>query len=529
MSPLEHGETFVTDDGAETDLDLGNYERYLGITLTRDNNITTGKIYSHVIEKERRGDYLGRTVQIVPHIVNAIVDWVERAGRVPVDETGQEPDVCIIELGGTVGDIESMPFVEAMTQLRARAGRDNFMQIHVSYVPSVHGEQKTKPTQMAIRTIRSAGLFPDSIAIRAEKPLEPAIIEKISRFCAVSPENCLNVYDLPSTYQVPIHLESQGLVEILKSTLRLGDISIPPAMTSKGAKIWHTWKSLAMERPVDDVEIVMVGKYLSQPDAYLSVEKSLEHSAMKCKRKLRLIRVDAEELEAEMQRKNPANTRGFGQRGCEGMIAAARWAREQKVPYLGICLGMQIAVIEAARSLAGFDNIIGNSEEFDASSDDRIVISMPEHHTGKMGGTMRLGLRPTYFQPGTDWSRLKALYAATAGDANISAINERHRHRYEVNPKYTDVLEKVGFSFIGKDDTSMRNEIIEIREHPWFVGVQYHPEYRSKVLSPSRPFLGFVAASAGVLDEITRELEREAHAEGVNGTTVNGENGKAAF
>lgn len=274
---------------------------------------------------------------------------------------------------------------------------------------------------------------------------------------------------------MPIHLESQGLVEILKSTLRLGDISIPPAMTSKGAKIWHTWKSLAMERPVDDVEIVMVGKYLSQPDAYLSVEKSLEHSAMKCKRKLRLIRVDAEELEAEMQRKNPAKYHqawhsvctakgilvpgGFGQRGCEGMIAAARWAREQKVPYLGICLGMQIAVIEAARSLAGFDNIIGNSEEFDASSDDRIVISMPEHHTGKMGGTMRLGLRPTYFQPGTDWSRLKALYAATAGDANISAINERHRHRYEVNPKYTDVLEKVGFSFIGKDDTSMRNEV----------------------------------------------------------------------
>ncbi|KAF4548759.1 CTP synthase [Elsinoe fawcettii] len=558
MNPKEHGECFVLDDGGEVDLDLGNYERYLNITLTRDNNITTGKIYQHVIEKERRGDYLGHTVQVVPHVIEAIEEWVERVAKIPVDDTGEEPDVCIIELGGTVGDIESMPFVEAMTQLRVRAGRDNFMQVHVSYVPMVHGEQKTKPTQMAIKAVRSAGLIPDLIACRCESPLDGGVIDKVSRFCQVPVNQVLAVRDMPSTYQVPILLNEQGLLKICTSILRLDALQIDPSLVTKGKKIWRTWTDLAMglDHVHESVNVVLVGKYLEQPDSYLSVIRSLEHSAMKCRRKLKLTMVDSEHLESKHQSKNPAAYHkawhnlctasgilvpgGFGTRGTEGMISAANWARQNGTPYLGICLGMQIAVIEFARSKCGMTLPVATSEEFDGTDSDRVIISMPEHHPGKLGGTMRLGLKPTIWQPNTEWSRLRALYAAAPSKSathtgpkptlSEAHILERHRHRYEVNPEYISKLEKEGLTFIGKDESGVRQEIIELKDHPWFVGVQFHPEYLSRVLGPSKPYLGFVAAAAGMLEQITNDLRSDSLSEGVDGLGVNGVNGEhAAF
>ncbi|KAK7713603.1 CTP synthase ura7 [Botryosphaeria dothidea] len=525
-----HGEVFVLSDGGEVDLDLGNYERYLNITLTRENNITTGKIYQHVIEKERRGDYLGKTVQVVPHITDAIQAWIERVSKIPVDDTNEEPDVCIVELGGTVGDIESMPFVEAMTQLRHRAGKNNFLNIHVSYVPTINGEQKTKPTQHAVKSVRSAGLIPDLIACRCERPLERSTIEKIAHHCQVEVEQVVAVRDMPTIYQVPVLLEEQGLIHLLRKALKLDAMNTPSAMVKKGEKIWKTWKDLTVTQDhyFETVNIVLVGKYIELHDSYLSVIKSLEHSAMRCRRKLNLIWVDAEHLEPSTRGSDPAKFHkawhevctasgilvpgGFGQRGTEGMMAAAKWARDNKTPYLGVCLGMQVAVIEYARDMCGIAG--ATSEEFNSKADDRVIIFMPEIDKETMGGTMRLGLRPTVFQPGSEWSRLRALY----GEA--PQILERHRHRYEVNPEYIERLEKAGLNFVGKDEKGERMEIIELKEHPYFVGVQYHPEYLSRVLEPSKPYLGFVAASAGCLPKITTEMlveAKESLANGVNG------------
>lgn len=529
MNPREHGEVYVLDDGGEVDLDLGNYERYLDVTLTRDNNITLGKVFSQVIERERRGDYLGKTVQVVPHVTSAIEEWITRVAKVPIDDTGEEPDACIIELGGTIGDIEGMAFVEALCELKRNLPRDDFMQVHVSYVPIVHGEQKTKPTQMAIKAVRSYGLVPDLIACRCEKPLEAATVDKVARFCQVSVEHVLNVRDMPSTYQVPILLHEQKMLEMMTSTLRLDALKLSPALIQKGEHIWDTWKKLCLglQHLTEKVEIVLVGKYLDNPDSYLSVIRSLEHAAMHCRLKHVIKYVDAEHLEPATQRTDPAAYHkawhdvctaagilvpgGFGERGTEGMIAAAKWARENQTPYLGVCLGMQIAVIEFARSVCGVPKPQATSYEFDATDEDRLIISMPEHHPGKLGGTMRLGLRPTIWQPDTQWSRLRALY----GLKNES-INERHRHRYEVNPAYIDQLQEKGLNFIGKDDTGVRQEIIELKDHPWFVGVQFHPEYLSRVLEPSKPYLGFIAASAGILDQITK-AEQSAR---LNGTTI---------
>ncbi|KAH9883614.1 CTP synthase N-terminus-domain-containing protein [Xylariomycetidae sp. FL2044] len=527
MNPKEHGECFVLNDGGEVDLDLGNYERYLGISLTRENNITTGKIYRHVIEKERKGDYLGKTVQVVPHITDAIQDWIERVARIPVDDSNEEPDVCIIELGGTVGDIESMPFVEALTQLRHRAGKGNFINIHVSYVPIIHGEQKTKPTQHAVKSVRSAGLIPDLIACRCEFPLEAATVTKIAHHCQVDVEQVIVVRDMPTIYQVPMLLEEQGMIPLLRSTLALDRLTLAPALIKKGSEIWTKWnETVAQKHHLETVDITLVGKYIELHDSYLSVVKSLEHSAMRCNRKLNLIWVDAEHLEEGTRNTEPAKFHkawhevctasgilvpgGFGQRGTEGMVAAAKWAREQGTPYLGICLGMQVAVIEYARHMCNLTH--ATSEEFKAQAEDKVIIYMPEVDKTQMGGTMRLGLRPTLFQPGSEWSKLRALY----GEA--PDVHERHRHRYEVNPEYIERLEKAGLNFIGKDEEGKRMEIIELKNHPYFVGVQYHPEYLSRVLDPSRPYLGFVAASANCLDEVTRDvLVKSKKINGVNG------------
>ncbi|RMZ68017.1 CTP synthase [Pyrenophora seminiperda CCB06] len=495
MNPKEHGEVFVLSDGGEVDLDLGNYERYLNITLTRDNNITTGKIYQHVIERERKGEYLGKTVQVVPHITDAIQDWIEKVARIPVDDSGEEPDVCIIELGGTVGDIESMPFIEAMSQLRRRAGKNNFMQIHVSYVPVIHGEQKTKPTQQAIKAVRSNGLIPDLIACRCERELEASAVEKIAHFCQVDNEQVLVVRDMPSIYQVPMLLEQQKLIPMVRQFLALEGLTITPQMLQKGKHTWNQWKSLTGHdtRFHDSVTIALVGKYVELQDSYLSVVKSLEHATMRCRKKLDICWVDSDHLELKCQTTDPAKFHDAWHKVVKA--AAAKWARENKTPYLGICLGMQIAVIEYARNVCGIKN--ATSEEFNGDAENKLVMFMPEVDKTTMGGTMRLGLRPTLFQPGSEWSRLRALYAGK------DEILERHRHRYEV---------------------------IEIKDHPWYVGVQFHPEYLSRVLDPSRPYLGFVAASAGMLDEITRDyqqgapnnLEAEGITNGVSGLKING-------
>ncbi|CZT47466.1 probable CTP synthase [Rhynchosporium secalis] len=518
MNPTEHGEVFVLDDGGEVDLDLGNYERYLNITLTRENNITTGKIYQHVINRERKGDYLGKTVQVVPHLTDALQDWIERVAKIPVDDTNESPDVCIIELGGTVGDIESAPFIEGMRQLKRRAGKGNFMQIHVSLIPVIQGEQKTKPTQQAIRDVGRAGLVPDLIACRCDVPLEKGTIDKIAMFCQVEPDQVVAVHNVSSTYHVPLLLEKQGLISTVREILKLDDIPKAQSLVDRGQRTWTEWNKLTtqQERLFDDVTIVLVGKYTSLHDSYLSVIKSLEHSAMRCGKKLKLVWVDSSNLEEQVRKEDPATFHkawhevctadgilvpgGFGKRGIEGMIAAAKWARTNKTPYLGICLGMQIAVIEYARNVCNIT--AAGSEEHNDTCADKIIIFMPEIDKTSLGGTMRLGLRPTIFQPGSEWSRLRLLYGEKV------EIHERHRHRYEVNPAYIDQLTASGLNFVGKDDKGERMEIVELKDHPWYVGVQFHPEYLSRVLDPSKPYLGFVAAAAGCLEKVTKDMAR---------------------
>ncbi|KAJ7597758.1 CTP synthase N-terminus-domain-containing protein [Mycena floridula] len=510
MRPTEHGEVYVLNDGGEVDLDLGNYERYLDVTLSRDNNITTGKIYREVIEKERKGEYLGKTVQIVPHVTNAIQDWIERVSKIPVDETGEEPDVCIVELGGTVGDIESAPFVEAMRQFQFRVGHENFALIHVSLVPDMHGEQKTKPTQTTVHSLRGLGLLPDLIACRLLGPqsLLPATKEKISMFCHVAAEQVFGVHDVSSVYHVPLLLQSQGIVEYLTKRLNLGQVGVTPAMRERGLSLGKRWRELTggQERIFDTVNIALVGKYTDLKDSYMSVIKSLEHSAFRVHRKLILQWVESSDLEPETKETNPAKYHdawravvgaggilvpgGFGARGTEGMISAIKYAREQKIPFLGICLGFQLAVIEWARNGCAIGD--ATSTEFNEDTPSPAIIFMPEISKTHMGGTMRLGLRPTLFEPGTEeWSQARKLYAGK------DTVWERHRHRYEVNPSWVDRLQHGKFTFVGKDEKAERMQILELRDHPFYLGLQAHPEFCTRPLNPSPPFLGFVAAACG--------------------------------
>ncbi|KAI1265657.1 CTP synthase N-terminus-domain-containing protein [Xylariaceae sp. FL1019] len=512
MSPAEHGECFVLGSGSEVDLDLGNYERYLSLTLTGDNNITTGKVYLDVINKERKGDYLGRTVQIVPHVVDAIKDWIRRVAHTSVDGSGVEPDVCIIELGGTVGDIESMPFLEALTQMRHEVGNKAFVNIMVSYVPVVHGEQKTKPTQHAVKSIRSHGLIPDVIACRCEKPLDEGTVRKISLHCQVERDQVVVVRDMPTIYQVPLLLHDQELVGRLLSRMDLSPWSIPPYMKEKGNEIWQAWKTIATSAGRATVDIALVGKYVSSPDAYMSVTKALEHSSMHLRCTLNLIWIDAEHLEPEMEASDSAKYKsawerlrtasglivpgGFGKRGVLGMMLASQWARTENIPFLGVCLGFQVAVMQFARDLCSLPN--ADSQEFDDQTNEPVIVYMPEIDRQKMGGTMRLGLHETIFQPGSEWSKIRALYGGG------ETCKERHRHRYEVNPQFVDQLQAAGIQFVGKDETGQRMEIFELKDHPYFVGTQFHAEYQSRVLDPSKPYLGFIAASAGCLDEVLK-------------------------
>uniref|UniRef100_A0A7N8Y011 CTP synthase n=1 Tax=Mastacembelus armatus TaxID=205130 RepID=A0A7N8Y011_9TELE len=474
FSPYEHGEVFVLDDGGEVDLDLGNYERFLDIRLTKDNNLTTGKIYQSVINKERKGDYLGKTVQVVPHITDAIQEWVMKQACVSVDDDGVEPQICVIELGGTVGDIESMPFIEAFRQFQFKVKRENFCNIHVSLIPQ--------------------------IMCRCATPVETAVKEKISMFCHVEPTQVICVHDVSSVYKVPLLLEQQGVVSYFCQRLNLPVEMKPRKMLTK-------WKEMAdrSDRLLEHVSIALVGKYTKLSDSYASVIKALEHSALAINHKLQVKYIDSADLEATTLQDEPVKYHeawqklcsshgvlvpgGFGVRGTEGKMLAISWARKQNKPFLGVCLGMQLAVCEFARNVLGWED--ASSTEFNPESRHPVVIEMPEHNPGQMGGTMRLGKRRTIFKSSS--SLLRKLYG------NVEYVEERHRHRFEVNPELTHHFEKKGLQFVGQDVEGERMEVIELDDHCYFVGVQYHPEFTSRPIKPSPPYFGLLLAAAGKL------------------------------
>lgn len=490
MSPFEHGEVFVLDDGGEVDLDLGNYERFLDINLSKDNNLTTGKIYAKVIEAERRGDYLGKTVQVIPHITDAVQDWIEDVARRPADGSDESPDACIIELGGTVGDIESAPYVEALRQFQFRVGRDNVTFVHVSLVPVMGpvGEQKTKPTQHTVKELRGLGITPDILVCRSSAPLNEETREKLAAFCHVKPEAVMSTHDVPNIYHVPLMLQEQGLCDIL-------------GVDCTKTNLLQEWKEMAfhLDTLTEEIHIAMVGKYTDLSDAYLSVIKSLQHAAMAVDRKLVIDWIEASHLETSW---DPTEHKaawatlrnvdgilvpgGFGDRGIEGKILAAQYARTEGVPYLGICLGLQIATIEFCRNVLGLAG--ANSTEFEDNPEHAAVVFMPEISKTHLGGTMRLGSRPTLWQ--SEGSKIRALYGP--GDA----VDERHRHRYEVNPDLIESIEAAGLVFVGKDESGQRCEIFELVGHPYYVGVQFHPEFKSRPGRPSPPFLGLLEAAA---------------------------------
>uniref|UniRef100_A0AAQ5ZCV7 CTP synthase n=1 Tax=Amphiprion ocellaris TaxID=80972 RepID=A0AAQ5ZCV7_AMPOC len=501
FSPYEHGEVFVLDDGGEVDLDLGNYERFLDIRLIKDNNLTTGKIYQSVINKERKGDYLGKTVQVVPHITDAIQEWVMKQARIPVDDDGVEPQVCVIELGGTVGDIESMPFIEAFRQFQFKVKRENFCNIHVSLVPqpSTTGEQKTKPTQNSVRELRGLGLSPDLIMCRCAMPLETSVKEKISMFCHVEPTQVICVHDVSSIYKVPLLLEDQGVVNYFCKRLNLPVEMRPRKMLTK-------WKEMAdrSDRLLEHVSIALVGKYTKLADSYTSVIKALEHSALAINHKLEVKYIDSADLETTTLQDEPVKYHeawqklcsshgvlvpgGFGVRGTEGKMLAISWARKQNKPFLGERFHMVLSHILYQSCLSFSD---ANSTEFNPESKHPVVIDMPEHNPGQMGGTMRLGKRQTIFKSST--SVLRRLY----GD--VEYVEERHRHRFEVNPELKHHFQKKGLQFVGQDVEGERMEVIELDDHCYFVGVQYHPEFTSRPIKPSPPYFGLLLAAAGKL------------------------------
>ena len=496
MSPFEHGEVFVLDDGGEVDLDLGNYERFLDVALTRENNITTGKVYANVIEKERRGDYLGKTVQVVPHITNEIQDWIERVAHVSADGSGETPDACVIELGGTVGDIESAPFIEALRQFQFRVGQENVCFVHVSLVPVMGpvGEQKTKPTQHTVKELRGLGIIPDILVCRSEVPLEDETRAKLAAFCHVGTDAVVSAHDVSNLYQIPISLYEQSVLN--KVSDHLG-FEVPDTLP-----MLDDWKEMAdkVDRLEEEVHIAMVGKYTGLSDSYLSVIKALQHSAYAVDRKLVIDWIESTDLDPhDVTEKHDEAwdllraadgilvPGGFGNRGVEGKIAAANYARINNVPYLGVCLGLQIATIEFCRNVLGLEN--ANSTEFDENTPNPAVVFMPEISKTHMGGTMRLGTKPTPFL--VDDCKMRRLYGGA------DHVDERHRHRYEVNPDLIDRIEAEGLVYVGKDETGQRCEIMELENHPYYVGTQYHPEFKSRPSRPSPPFLGLLKAAVG--------------------------------
>ena len=484
MSPYQHGEVFVTEDGAETDLDLGHYERFIDVNLTSASSVTTGQIYSSVLTRERRGDFLGGTIQVVPHVTNEIKSRITGLAH----STGAE--VVIVEVGGTVGDIEGQPFLEAIRQMRNDVGRDNVLYIHVTYLPFINasGELKTKPTQHSVQELRRIGIQPDVILCRSEHPVTPDIQAKIALHCDVEERAVIALPTVQTVYEVPLILEEAGLGQFIAE--RLG--------APENASGLDEWRAMVerIKQPREPLPIALVGKYIQLKDAYLSVVESLRHAALYHGLEADIHWIASEELEQEGGEALLKNVKGivvpggFGYRGIEGMTVAARYAREQCIPYLGLCLGFQVMVIEFGRySLCTRDV---NSTEFDENTAHPVIDLLPDQRDVKdRGGTMRLGTYPCQLQEGT---RAAQAY----GEANV---NERHRHRFEMNNRYRDTLAAHGLVYSGLSPDGSLVEIAELRDHPWMVGSQFHPEFRSRPTRPHPLFSDFVAAAAKVMQE----------------------------
>jgi len=479
MSPYQHGEVFVTKDGAETDLDLGHYERFIDEHLTRASNVTTGQIYAEVIAKERRGDYLGGTIQVIPHITNQIKWSIGNVAR------ESQAEVIIVEVGGTVGDIEGLPFLEAIRQMRKDVGRGNTLYIHLTLLPYIKstGELKTKPTQHSVRELRSIGIQPDIIAARSDYPVKDSLREKIALFCDVDVEAVIPMVTADTVYEIPLLLEELGM----------GDLIIDRLNLDAGSPDLSEWRSLVDEikRPKEALTIGLVGKYVQLQDAYMSVRESLAHAGFAVSRDVHIQWINSETLERGRDTEQLKDLDGivvpggFGYRGIEGKVVAARFARENNIPYLGLCLGMQVMVVELARHAVGNDE--PNSTEFDVSTRYPVIDLMADQRDlTNMGGTMRLGVYPCHLISGTK-----------AGDAygGEQVVTERHRHRFELNNAYRDLLRQAGMVFSGISPDNKLVEIAELAGHPWMVGCQFHPEFKSRPNRPHPLFLGFVQAA----------------------------------
>jgi CTP synthase len=477
MSPFQHGEVFVTDDGAETDLDLGHYERFTHVRMSRDNNCTAGRIYERIISKERRGDYLGKTVQVIPHVTNEI--------KAAIKKISEGVDVVIVEVGGTVGDIESLPFLEAIRQMRQEQGRHHVAFVHLTLVPYIGaaGELKTKPTQHSVKDLREIGIQPDILVCRTDRYLSGEIKAKIALFCSVSEEAVITARDVSSIYEVPLALAAEGLDEQLLTYLQ-----IEPREQHMGA-----WTDLVerLKHPEGEVSIGMVGKYVEYQDSYKSLNEALTHGGAAHNVHPSLIWIEAEGLEADKDWPRQLDELdailvpgGFGKRGIPGMLRAIEFARTRKVPYFGICLGMQCAVIEYARNVCGLAG--ADSSEFDPSTSHRVIYKLRElRGVDELGGTMRLGAWTARLKPG---SFAHQAYGTTE-------ISERHRHRYEFNREYEDTLVAGGLDITGVTPDGTYVEIVEIRDHPWLLGCQFHPEFKSRPLEAHPLFGGFVGAA----------------------------------
>lgn len=490
MSPFQHGEVFVTEDGAETDLDLGHYERFTHATMSQRNNFTAGSIYESVIRKERRGDYLGGTVQVIPHITDEIKDSI-RAGA-------GDTDIAMVEIGGTVGDIESLPFLEAIRQMGAELGRDNVLYMHLTLLPYIPtaGELKTKPTQHSVKELRSIGIQPDVLLCRADRPIPDDERRKIALFTNVEERAVISAQDVDSIYKIPADLHAQGLDDIAIEKLH---IDAPKADLSEWTKVTE-----ALAKPTGEVTIAMVGKYVDLTEAYKSLSESLIHAGIHTRTKVNIKYIDSEEIErtgtgclAKMDAILVPG--GFGERGVEGKIQTVRYARENKIPYLGICLGMQVAVIEFARHVASLEG--AHSTEFNQQAKDPVIGLITEwkqtdgtveirNEESDMGGTMRLGGQPCLLKEG---SRVRELYGK-------DVIVERHRHRYEFNNNYRETLEKAGLNLTGTSEDASLVEVVELPNHPWFVACQFHPEFTSRPRDGHPLFIGFVRAARTLHD-----------------------------
>ena len=489
MSPYQHGEVYVTEDGAETDLDLGHYERFIDEDLNKYSNLTTGKVYWNVLNKERRGEYLGSTVQVIPHITNEIKEFIYRVGK------KTSADVVITEIGGTIGDIESQPFLEAVRQVSLEVGKSNSLFIHVTLVPYLQGsgEHKSKPTQHSVRELQSMGIHPDLIVLRCNEPLEPSIFQKIALFCNVKEECVIENRTLPNLYEAPLMLEKAHFSEVVCKKLNL-------PLNEPNLTEWMAMVDRVNSMKDHSVQIGLVGKYVGLHDAYLSVAEALRHAGFYHKYHIDIKWIDSEQITLE----NVENILsgldgiivpgGFGSRGIEGMIQTAKYARENNIPYLGICLGMQIAVIEFARNVAGIPD--ANSGEFNEQCPNKVIDFMPGQSDDiDKGGTLRLGTYPCFIQKNTMMERCY----------ESSEISERHRHRYEFNNDYRDTLTRSGLTISGISPDNRLVETIEISNHPFFVGVQYHPEFKSRPNRCHPLFKGFIATSIEHLQKVNHE------------------------